>query len=148
MRKWRTELGEGEKNLKDCMGGLETTSKIHMPMPCRFLFGPKVTQIFSFLLLSLLKAVSFFLKFIFKNKFIYLFIFGCVGSSLPHAGFLQLRRAGATLPCGARASHCGGFSCCGARALGTRASVVMARGLSSCGLRTLERSLSSCGAQA
>ena len=37
---------------------------------------------------------------------------------------------GATLRCGARASHCGGFSC-GARALGTRASVVVARGLSS-----------------
>ena len=28
---------------------------------------------------------------------------------------------------------CGGFSCCGARALGTQASVVVARGLSSCG---------------
>ena len=27
------------------------------------------------------------------------------------------------------ASHCGGFSCCGARALGARASVVVARGL-------------------
>ena len=27
-------------------------------------------------------------------KFIYLFIFGCVGSSLLHTGFLQLRRAG------------------------------------------------------
>ena len=33
------------------------------------------------------------------------------------------------LRCGARASHCGGFSCCGARALGTQASVVVARGL-------------------
>ena len=31
--------------------------------------------------------------------------------------------------CGARASHCGGFSCCGARALGAWASVVVARGL-------------------
>ena len=31
------------------------------------------------------------------------------------------------------ASHCGGFSCCGARTLGARASVVVARGLSSCG---------------
>ena len=30
--------------------------------------------------------------------------------------------------------------------LGTQASVVVARGLSSCGLRTLERRLSSCGA--
>ena len=38
-------------------------------------------------------------------------------------------RAGATLRCGARASHCGGFSCCGAQALGTQASAVVARGL-------------------
>ena len=83
----------------------------------------------------------------FINLFIYLFIFGCVGSSLLHAGFLQLRRAGATLCCGARASHCSGFSC-GAQALGTRASVVVARGLSSCGSRALERRLSSCGTQA
>ena len=57
-----------------------------------------------------------------------LFFFGCIGwSSLLRAGFLQLRRVGATLPCGAGASHCGGFSCCGARALGVRASVA-ARG--------------------
>ena len=40
--------------------------------------------------------------------------------------------AGATLLCGVRASHCGGFYCCGARALGTRSSVVVANGLSSC----------------
>ena len=73
--------------------------------------------------------------FLFNKLFIYLFIFGCFGSSLLRAGFLQLRRVGATLHCGARASHCGGFSCCGARALGARASVVMARGLSSCGTR-------------
>ena len=39
-------------------------------------------------------------------------------------------------------------SCCGARALGTRASVVVARRLSSCGLRALECRLSSCGARA
>ena len=37
-------------------------------------------------------------------------------------------RAGATLHCGAWVSHCGGFSCCG-----VRASVVVARELSSCG---------------
>ena len=39
--------------------------------------------------------------------------------------------------CGAQASHCRGFSCCGARALGTRASVVVAHGLScsvACGI--------------
>ena len=38
---------------------------------------------------------------------------------------------------GARASHWGGFSCCGARALGAQASVVVVRGHSSCGLRAL-----------
>ena len=52
------------------------------------------------------------------------------------------------LRCGAQASHCGGFSSCGARAVGERASVVVARGLSSCGSRALERRLSSCGARA
>ena len=36
---------------------------------------------------------------------------------------------------GARASHCGGCSCCRARALGVWASVVMAQGLSSGGAR-------------
>ena len=71
--------------------------------------------------------------FVFINLFI--FIFGCVGSSLLCAGFLWLRRAGATLRCGARASHCSGFSCCGAGALGSRASVVVARELSSGGAR-------------
>ena len=63
-----------------------------------------------------------------KNKSIYLFIFGCIGSSLLLMGFLYLHRAGATLRCGAQASPCGGFSCCGAQALGAWASVVVARG--------------------
>ena len=48
-------------------------------------------------------------------------------------------RAGATLCCSVQASRCG------ARALGAQASVVVARGLSSCGLRALEHRLSSCG---
>ena len=46
------------------------------------------------------------------------------------------------------ASHCCGFSCCGARALGAQASVDAARELSSCGSRALELRLSSCGARA
>ena len=78
--------------------------------------------------------------------FVYLFIFGCVGSSLLHAVFLQLRQAGATLHCSARASHCGGFSC-GTQALGVQASVVVAHGFSSCGSWALEGRLSSCGTQ-
>ena len=72
-----------------------------------------------------------------KNKF-YLFIYlGRVGS--------LLQRVGATLRCGARASHCSGFSCCGAQALGPWASVAVARGLSSFGTRALEHRLSGCG---
>ena len=53
--------------------------------------------------------------FLLINLFIYLhFIYVCVGFSL--------RRAGATLRCDAGASHCGAFSCCGARALEHRLS--------------------------
>ena len=83
----------------------------------------------------------FFFK-IFKN----LFTFGCIGSSLPHMGYLQLRRVGTTLHCSAQASHCSGFSCCRAWTLGAWASVVVACGLSSCGSWALECRLSSCGA--
>ena len=35
---------------------------------------------------------------------------------------------GATLGCGAQVSHCSGFSCCGAGAIGMGASVVGAHG--------------------
>ena len=52
------------------------------------------------------------------------------------------------LRCGAWASHCGGFSCCRAQALGMQASVVVAHRLSSCGSWVLELRLSSCGAWA
>ena len=78
----------------------------------------------------------------------YLFIYGFIRSLFLHAGFLKLRRAAATLGCGAQASYCGGFSCCGVWTLGVQASVVVAHGLSSCGSRALERRLSSCGARA
>ena len=50
--------------------------------------------------------------------------------------------------CGAQASHCSAFSCWGAQALGAWASLVVARGLSSCGSQDLERRLSSCGVRA
>ena len=53
----------------------------------------------------------------------------------------------AALPCGAWASHCGGFSS-RVWALGIQALVVVVHGLSSCGSQALEHRLSSCGAQA
>ena len=53
---------------------------------------------------------------IFLNFYLFI-IFGCVESSFLCEGFLQLRRAGATLHRGARASHYyRGLSCCGAQA--------------------------------
>ena len=68
---------------------------------------------------------------IFKiNLFLNFFIFGCVGSSLLRMGFLQLQQLLLLW------------------ALGTRASLVVAHGLSSCGSQALEHRLSSCGAQA
>ena len=47
---------------------------------------------------------------LFFFKFIFIFIFGCVGSSFLCEGFLQLRQAGATLHRGAQASHYRGLS--------------------------------------
>ena len=44
-------------------------------------------------------------------------------------GLSLVAMSGATLRCGARDSHCGGFSCCRTRALGTQASVIVARRL-------------------
>ena len=80
--------------------------------------------------------------------FIFIYLFGCIGSSLLYAGFLQLRRAGTTLRWGAW-TYCGRFPCCRAWTLGTQASVVAARELSSCGTRALERAgFRSCGVRA
>ena len=64
--------------------------------------------------------------FFFLNLFIYFWL---------HWVFTAARRLslvaarGATLRWGAQASHCRGFSCCGTRALGVRASVVVAHRL-------------------
>ena len=62
------------------------------------------------------ERLDYLSSFFFFNLFVYLFIFGCVGSSFLCEGFLQLWQAGATLHRGARASHYHGLSCCGAQA--------------------------------
>ena len=114
---------------------------------------------FFFLIPCIFFLSTYLPTYLFMAVSIYLSIYGCVGSSLlsiylwlccvfiAACGFLQLWRAGATLRCSVQASRCGGFSCCGARAVGTRASVVVARGLS-CGSQALECRLSSCSAWA
>ena len=62
------------------------------------------------------EALAFFFFFFKGLTFIYLFIYGCVGSSFLCEGSLQLRQAGVTLHRGVRASHYRGLSCCGAQA--------------------------------
>ena len=86
---------------------------------------------------SVLLAISFFLFLTYKKLYIiiqldefgfvfffliylFVFIFGCLGSLLLHAGFSLVVVCGLLI---------GGFSCCGARALGAQASVVVAHGL-------------------
>ena len=77
----------------------------------------KVLESYNFILEQMLEnyalrlATGFFLNF-----YLFIFIFGCVGSSFLCEGCLQLRRAGAALHRGARASYCLGLSCCGAQA--------------------------------
>ena len=94
-----------------------------------------------FLSAKILTAITFFKI----NLFIYFWLCWV---------FVAARRlsliaaSGVTLGFVAWASHGGGFSCCRAWALGMRASVVVACGLSSCGSGALEHRLSSCGTQA
>ena len=69
-------------------------------------------------LVYILRVSFFFLIicFIFFFNFIYLFIYGCVGSSFLCEGFLQLWQVGATPHRGARASHYRDLSLCRAQA--------------------------------
>ena len=92
-----------------------------------------------------------YVHFVWLLLFIYSFLIyflAVLGLCCCAQAFSSCGERGATLHCGAGASHCGGFSCCGARALGVWASVVVACGLSSYGLWALEHRLSSCGARA
>ena len=63
-------------------------------------------------------------------KFIYLWLHWV---SIALCRFSLVAASGNDSSYGARASHRGGFSCCGAQALGAQASVVVARGVSGCG---------------
>ena len=78
---------------------------------------------------SVSSSSSFFLK----NLFILLIYFWLRWVFVAARRFSLVGESGATLRCGERASHCCGFSHCGARALGVRASIVAAHGLRSCG---------------
>ena len=79
--------------------------------------------------------------------FFFNLFFGCTGSLLLCTGFSLVAVSGGYFSLRCAGFSLGGFSC-GARALGTWASVVVALGLSSCGSRALEHRLSSCGTRA
>ena len=68
------------------------------------------------------------------SNFLLLMISSFTGSSLLLCGLSLVAASGSYSL--SWASHCGGFSCCRALALGKRASVVAVRGVSSCGLVT------------
>ena len=87
------------------------------------------------------------LLFLFLNKFIYLFL-AVLGLRCCVWAFYSCGEQQLLFHCSTQASHCGGFSCCGAQTLGARISVVVAHGLSSCSSRALEHRLSTCGAGA
>ena len=77
------------------------------------------------------------------NNFIYLFSFGCPGSSLlwgPFSGFGEMRLLSLRL----QASPCCGCSCCGCRLLPAVASLVAAAGFSLLRLLLLRLQASSC----
>ena len=89
-----------------------------------------------------------FFPLIYYYYYYYFFFLAVLGLRCCVQAFSSCGERGATLSCGAQPPHCGGFSCCGAQALGARASVVVVHGLMSCGSRALERRLSSCGTRA
>ena len=85
------------------------------------------------MLYSLVKNMQIFTSLVFfifyRLIFIYVFIFGCVGSSVLHRLLSSWGEKELISCCGAQASHSGGFSCCGAQGLGHVGSVVAVPGL-------------------
>ena len=119
---------------------------------CTSLMTYDVTHLFMCLFVTYVSSLMTYLftslaHVLFKNKFIYFYFWLCC-VFIAARGLSLVAASGATLRCGVQASHCGGFSCCRAQAVGTWASVVVARRLRSCGSQALELRLSSCGTRA
>ena len=75
-------------------------------------------------MLSFFLILLKFLKILFVYFWLHYVLIDCTG-------FLWLWGSEATVGCRAPASHCSGFSCCGAQVLGAWASVVVANRLRS-----------------
>ena len=80
---------------------------------------PDIHELRPVVMASVLFKLPFYL-------FTYSFIFGCTGLVAVH-GLSPAVVSRNCSRCGVRASHCGGFPCRGAQALGTRAPVIAAR---------------------
>ena len=65
----------------------------------------------------------------FKKNYLFIYLFRLHWVFVAACGLSLVAVSRATLRYGAQTSHCGGFSCCRAEALGARASVVVARQL-------------------
>ena len=78
-------------------------------------------------------VLSFLIRKCNLKKKSYSFTLGYAGSLSLHRLFSSCSKRGLLSSCGAQASHCSGFSCCIARALGAWASVVEAPRLQSAG---------------
>ena len=73
-------------------------------------------------------GIIFLLIYLFIYLFLFIYLLAVLGLHCCTRAFSSCGERGAMLHCGAWASHCGGFSCCGARTLGARASVAVAPG--------------------
>ena len=96
-------------------------------------------------------AIAYSVHIQYRLFLVYLFILDCSGSSLlwqPFSSFSEQGLFIVELGCPVVAGFsCLGFSCCGARALGSQTSVVAAYGLNSCSSQALEHRLNSSVAQ-
>ena len=118
-----------------------STFSLFLPTPilaALFLLSKSIYLYINFLPILIFINLIFY----FFNKFIYFYFW-------LRWVFIAMCRLSLVAASGGYSSlWCAGFSCCRAWALGVRASVVVAHGLSSCGLQALERGLSSCGSWA
>ena len=57
-------------------------------------------------------TVSSRIRSFFFFSFLFIYLFGCTGSSFLHSAFSSCGEQGLLSSCGAQASHCSSFSCC------------------------------------